>query len=96
MTKPGRIPCCVPFCRRTAKDTGEKGQEIICAKHWRLANKELTTRYKKAQRKLAPRMEADPDILPPDVVKDIINDWRWLQVLWREIKAQAIERAMGI
>lgn len=94
--KDGRIPCCVPFCRRTAKDTGERGQEIICAKHWRLANKDLTTRYKKAQKKLAPRMEADPDTLPEDEVKDIIKELGWMQMMWREIKRQAIERAVGI
>lgn len=93
MTKEGRIPCCVPFCRRTAKDTG---QEVICGKHWRAANKDLTTRYKKAQRKLAPRMEIDPDTLPPNEVKEIIREWGWLETMWREIKRQAIERAVGI
>jgi hypothetical protein len=30
-----RLPCCVPFCRRTI--SAEKGfSEWICPKHWRL------------------------------------------------------------
>lgn len=33
-----RIPCCVPFCRRTAaRDRFPNCDEIICGKHWRMA-----------------------------------------------------------
>lgn len=35
-----RIPCAVPFCRRTAaRDKHPNATEIICGKHWRLARK---------------------------------------------------------
>ena len=50
MTKPGRIPCIVPGCRRTAPDNGEYAQEIICGKHWRLIPKHQRKRYQKLAR----------------------------------------------
>jgi hypothetical protein len=30
----GRLPCCVPFCRRSRKDDG-KFKEWICGIHWK-------------------------------------------------------------
>jgi hypothetical protein len=35
-----RLPCCVPFCRRTTRDDG-RFSEWICGAHWRLVDKEL-------------------------------------------------------
>lgn len=45
MTKPGRIPCINPKCRRTAKDDGLNTQ-ICCHKCWKLLPVHLTRRYK--------------------------------------------------
>jgi hypothetical protein len=33
-----RIPCCVPFCRRTRRDDGSFS-EWICGKHWALVSR---------------------------------------------------------
>jgi hypothetical protein len=35
-----RIPCCVPFCRRTRRNDG-RFSEWICGAHWRLVDKKL-------------------------------------------------------
>jgi len=35
----GRLPCCVPFCRRTTK--AGRFSEWICGKHWPLVPPEL-------------------------------------------------------
>jgi len=43
--KPGRIPCIVPGCRRTAPDEGYP--EFICRKHWRGVPLRLRKRYQK-------------------------------------------------
>ena len=41
MTTPDRIPCCVPFCRRTAaRAKMPDASEIICGKHGRMAKRE--------------------------------------------------------
>jgi hypothetical protein len=35
-----RLPCCVPFCRRTTRN--DRGwAEWLCPRHWRLVDKEL-------------------------------------------------------
>lgn len=96
--KPGRIPCCVPFCRRTAKDEGAEGQEVICGKHWRLADKVLTQQYRKLFRQVGRDMDAHPDLyaLPCHERKRIIADYKRCDGLWRQIKTQAIERAVGL
>lgn len=94
--KPGRIACCVPFCRRTARDDGAEGHEIICGKHWRLADKELTQRYKKLSRQVSRDMEKDPHKLSWSERERIVNDYKRCDMLWRNIKTQAIERAAGL
>jgi hypothetical protein len=46
-----RIPCSVPFCRRTAsRDRHPNCTEIICGKHWRLASKKARSFKVKAER----------------------------------------------
>lgn len=45
MTKPGRIPCINPRCRRTAPaDKYEPGTQIICGKCWKLVPESLRKR----------------------------------------------------
>ena len=40
MTTPGRIPCLVPHCRRTAPASKyPPGTVIICGKHWRMVDR---------------------------------------------------------
>jgi hypothetical protein len=52
MTKPGRIACSVPFCRRTAPaEKYETDEMIICGRHWRLGDAQLRRLYTKAIRR---------------------------------------------
>lgn len=51
MTKPGRIPCCNPSCRRTAAREDDAETEIICAKCWRALPVRLRARYKQLTRR---------------------------------------------
>lgn len=94
--KPGRIPCCVPFCGRTARDEGIEGQEIICGKHWRLADRRLTRRFKRFRRAVDAAMELPPESYCARAQARIVRRLRLCQKLWCEIKRQSIERAVGI
>jgi hypothetical protein len=51
MIKPGRTPCCIPFCGRTFK-TEHEGEEIICGKHWRLLPATMKARRRQLRRRL--------------------------------------------
>lgn len=73
-----RIPCCVPFCRRTrAAEKLAPWSEFICSDHWRLVDRRRRRVYAKAKRKLADRVQ--------------LLNW-----LWERLKAEAIEKAVGI
>jgi len=96
MTKPGRISCLVPFCRCTGKDPGRDGHEIICAKHWRPVNATLRRRYRRLFRRIDPLLELPTARYPRDLQNEIVEGCRRLDAMWREIKRQAIEKAMGI
>lgn len=83
--KPDRIPCEVPFCRRTAsvKNFPEPGTRIICGKHFRLGDARLLRIYRKARR----RVRRDPN---DDAAVRIAGR------MWDKIREQAIERAAGL
>lgn len=52
MIKPGRIPCCIPHCGRTADERKYgAGAEIICPVHWRMVPKRLRLLYRKVERR---------------------------------------------
>lgn len=81
-----RIPCCIPYCRRTMRDVGQ--DEVICGKHFRLADKSLIRRYRALSRWLLKwNGSGDPKF-----------DRRFETYTrgWSRIKQQVIERAMGI
>jgi hypothetical protein len=42
MADDARLPCCVPFCRRT---TARNFVEWICGEHWRLTNKNWRRKF---------------------------------------------------
>ena len=96
IVKPGRIPCCVPFCGRTAKDEGVEDQEIICAKHWRLADRRLTRRFKRFRRAVDTAIELPLETYCSRARARIVRRLKLCQTLWEQIKTQAIERAVGI
>jgi hypothetical protein len=86
-----RLPCCVPFCRRTTLAAplvaawGD-GAEWICAAHWR----NVAPKTKQARASVRRRLKrGDPH--------HSIEALRALAAgLWAKAKRQAIERAMGI
>lgn len=85
-----RIPCCVPFCRRTAcRLKFADAQEIICGRHYRLASPVLRRRLSKLRRRRDRYRDGVDDA---KIERSHALDWR----LWDRIKAQAIERAAGI
>ena len=63
MTKPGRIPCVVLSCRRTAPASKyPEGTIICCGKCWRLSDKALRVRWRTARRERE-QLEAAADPL---------------------------------
>lgn len=82
--KLGRIPCEVPFCRRTAaKAKFEEGARIICGKHSRLADARVRRIYKLARR----RARKNPN--------DAAAHRVWCS-MWERMRRQAIERSGGV
>ncbi|WOF74187.1 hypothetical protein QMT40_001834 [Parvibaculaceae bacterium PLY_AMNH_Bact1] len=105
MTKPDRIPCVVPFCGRTAKRLPDDGPdtEIICGKHYRLADKRLRKAASLARRRgnrFYEKYKAAHETKQFEVADELFHQCRryarihmWL---WSRIKKQAIEAAAGI
>jgi hypothetical protein len=80
MTKSGRIPCVVPFCRRTTACADF--DEWICGDHWRLTDKprrQVYGRYLRRWRRYGAAAYG------PAASR-----------IWRRLAAQAIQRAAGI
>ena len=82
-----RIPCLVPFCRRSAPlERFSLSEEIMCGAHWRLVDRSLRRRDARLRRLLRrARNEA---------VEDRVYDL--LSRVWSRARRQAIERAAGI
>lgn len=85
-----RVPCCVPYCRRTFKaESCDDGAEVMCGAHYRLASPVFRRRRSRLLRRLS---RTSPERKPRE----------WLRLadlqfeLWGRIKAQAIERAAGL
>lgn len=79
--KPGRIACCVPFCRRTTGRT--EFSEWLCGDHWRLIDKRRRQVYGRYMRQW--RRYSHGKIVPQAVDR-----------IWNRLKREAIERAAGI
>lgn len=99
-----RLPCCVPFCRRTiAAEKIAPNTEWICGRHWPLVSRKLKAEYRLAKRR-ARRILARRPIyreywkLPPGSPERLraVSMWRRLEAIWERCKAQAIERAAGL
>lgn len=78
----GRLRCVVPGCGRTFRADG--CEEVICGKHWRLADRRLRQLVTRVRAKARRRGGWSPRLLSLD------------DRLWRKGKGQAIERAMGL
>lgn len=97
VTAPGRIACCVPFCRRTTRAGGF--EEWICGNHWRSVPRTLRARktrlirrYRRRHGDRAPHLYASGS---PERIDAVKND-QLLRTIWDRCKAAAIEAAAGI
>ncbi len=52
----GRLPCCVPFCRRTTPSG--RWAEWLCPRHWRLVDADIKALRRHARRKGRARLDA--------------------------------------
>jgi hypothetical protein len=77
----GRIPCAVPFCRRTApREKFPDASEIMCGRCWRRARRSRRLLFARLRRRWRDgRANA--------------RDMRVLDRLWESIKAEVIARA---
>lgn len=101
---PGRIPCCVPFCRRTAAaERHPTSEEIICGKCWRripaplrARRRALLRRSEKVNRLIHRRVRERRNfsIAQAERLESSYNAL-WVRN-WNEMKAAAIEAAGGI
>lgn len=93
-----RLPCCVPFCRRTFKND-EGFVEMICGKHWRMASQVKRRRRTRLFRAYRKRF-GDNDYwnYPAGSPQRIaaVRLHRLCQKAWQSCKRDAIERAAGI
>ena len=99
MTREGRIPCCVPFCRRTASAAKfPNSSEIICGKCGSLA-KAKRRRLRRLQRIYSRRFCGNapwdyPAGSPQRLEAVRLN--RLIDTAWVSLKRAAIEAAGGI
>lgn len=77
-----RIPCIVPFCRRTAPRSKfpDPATRIICGKHWRAVSKRYRRVYTRAMRR------CNRGKVPVRVMNR----------LWDHLERKAIEAAGGL
>lgn len=103
--KPDRIPCCVPFCNRTGKRLPDDTDEtvIICGDHYRLADKKVRRtatlalrRLNAAEKKFNAHQAAGRFDKAREQATLCDRHYKAHCRLFDRIKAQAIERAMGI
>ena len=79
-----RLPCCVPFCRRTTRRRPEDLSDVewICPDHWRAVPRPERAILTRCRRKYARR--------------PTMASWRAHRRIWRRRKRRAIELAAGI
>lgn len=101
-----RISCCVPYCRRTARNDKGYG-EWICGKHWPLVPRSMKRRRRELDRRVEKiKRMWDGD---PAAQARIEGSGRYLKYCWTlqrayqasyaawdECKQAAIEAAAGI
>lgn len=95
-----RLSCVVPFCKHThGRHKGEppfnEWTEWICGEHWRLVDQRLK-RLRTAIRRRAERLKTGAEYRRGWVHPRLVNALGSQRRIWRKMKRQAIERAMGI
>lgn len=88
-----RLPCLVPFCRRTRGprkgdlEPIEPDMDWICGPHWRLVSPKTKARYATTKRLLRKAVRVQRAVAAA-------QDKAWS--VWEACKSEAIERTMGI
>lgn len=91
MSKPGRIPCAVLGCRRTAPAAKyEPGTLIICCKCWHLGSVEARKAYPAARREEAALMAQNGS---PRLIEEARQR---ACAAWLAVKQEASEARAGI
>lgn len=97
-----RLPCCVPFCRRTIRSDAGYSQ-WMCGKHWSLAPLSARSEYnalKRQARKIVANKPTHREWWKypggsPDRL-EAVGMWRDLDAAWQRARDAAIERAAGL
>src|SRR3569833_3213822 len=91
-----RIPCCVPYCRRTRKPDGH--EQWICGIHWRLVPLAVKAEYRLARRRARRILDRRPEYreywkLKPGSPERLRAHamWQQLDQVWVKCKRVAIE-----
>ena len=86
-----RVFCSVPGCKRSRARRGRasKYEEFLCADHWRLVPKRMRRVLFRIHRKLNSMVMSEND---GELIRIFTREYR----IWRRIKREAIEVAMGI
>lgn len=100
---PDRISCCVPYCRRTCRNDGDKrNTEWICAVHWPLVPKKLKVRrrlarttFDKIERRFYRKYPQSEGYSRQEWQK-VDAAWQLACRAWEKCKQAAIEAALGI
>ncbi|MEP9350595.1 hypothetical protein [Xanthobacter sp. KR7-225] len=107
----GRIPCAVPFCRRTADASKYEGPtKIICGKCWRLGSAAARRAYRIARRRerlLLARYEREctkAEATGVAIASKRARKWwlirrhlaRAIHDSWERVRIEATERKGGI
>lgn len=93
---PDRIPCCVPFCRRTRKPGCS---EWICQTHWAAVPKSMRLVHFRIAREYRKRFgDNSPYVYPGGSIERIqaLSLIDRGDRIWSRIKRLAMERAGGI
>lgn len=100
MTKTDRTPCIVPFCRRTAPADRYPGEEIICAKHWRMVPHRTRRLHSLALRRRRAAERAYTSTDDPDRRREhmmqVLRYQRLFERISARVRSAAIEAAGGI
>lgn len=95
--KPGRIPCVIIGCRRTAAESKyPAGTQIICGKCFRLASKHLLRRHRRLRRLLTKLGIEDMDIGDTAPGSKERQVWVMFDQSWKAIVRSATEAKVGI
>lgn len=102
--KPGRLACCVPFCRRTTRaDRWPGSLEWICAPHWRhvsrdkkVAQKALRKEHEGIRSEIEAASSAGDGIGLDAAFARRGEAFDRSDALWERCRAEAVEAGAGI